>query len=68
MLPVCYQNTPYEDDAGRHPIAPPVINSRPGGCTAFAVELASVHEHGMSFEPQTATARTAASFSVWVRP
>jgi hypothetical protein len=49
-------------------IAPPVINSRPGGSTAFALELATVREHGMSFDRQAATPRTAASFSVGVRP
>jgi hypothetical protein len=49
-------------------IAPLVINSRPGGSTAFALELAWVREHGMGVEPQAATPRTAASFSVGVRP
>lgn len=49
-------------------IAPPVINSRPGASPALALEPALVREHGMRLQPQAAMPRTAASFSVGVRP
>ena len=49
-------------------IAPPSSTRVLGALRPSPWKLTSVREHGMSFEPQAATPRAAASFSAGVRP